>query len=72
MMSDIQRVIAEFPRYGFARKCPELLADLGRRKAKQHAFTFVVEVAREHVYGFPGPTYKPLFAHWASVVEPGV
>jgi hypothetical protein len=70
-MSDIQRVIAAIPRHGFGRKFPELLADLGRRKAKQHAFTFVAEVAREHVHGFPGPTYKELFAHWASVVEPG-
>jgi len=70
-MSDIQRVFAEFPRYGFARKFPELLADFGRRKARQHAFRFVAEVAREHVQGFPGPTYKALFAHWASVVEPG-
>ncbi len=69
-LSDIQRVIAEVPRHGFGRKFSDLLVDIARRKAKQHAFTFVAEVAREHVHGFPGPTYKELFAHWASVVEP--
>ncbi len=71
-MNDIQRVLAEVPRHGFGRKFADLVVDIARRKAKQHAFTFVAEVAREHVHGFPGPTYKELFAHWASVVEPGV
>lgn len=70
-MSDIQRVMSEIPRHSFSKRFLDLIIEIARRKAKQHAFTFVGEVGRQHVHGFPGPTYKELFSRWAEVVEPG-
>lgn len=69
--SDLHTVMSEIPRESFSRQFLDLIIEIGGRKAKQHAFTFVSEVGRECVHGFPLPGYKELFTRWAAAVEPG-